>query len=813
MSQLRAESIRSLYGGIFAIAFATLLFELSLIRILSFTIWYHFAYVAISTALLGFGASGTLLAVWPSIGAADPRRALARASLATALCGAAAGVFVANVPLHPMRLAEDRGQLALLVAYLIVVTVPFFFSGITIALALREAAEKVDRLYFWDLLGAGLACGVVVPLMNRLTPPGALTLACAAAAVAAFRFAGSRGLRIAAAAVGLLLLFAAPFADRLPYVAAESKHSAFFQRDYGARPVYSHWSGLFRTDLFAFPEGGGPRRDWGYSRVAPDPEQRPWGHITHDGTAGTHIYDRGAGDLAFLDDHVLSTPYRVANPEPNVLVIGVGGGIDIHSAARHGARHITGVELDPVTVELIRDQRDDLARGLLQRDDITLVSGEGRHFVNRSQDRYDVIQITGADTLAATSSGAYVLAENYLYTVEAFDGYLDHLAPGGVLSIANGHVNSEEPRAAGRMVSVARHALENRGIDAPGRHIAVIHSRNLIASVLVKNEPFSKAQLATLAAEARRLGFDPLLLGEVGHPVFLGLANARGNALQELFDSLAFEVDPVSDDRPFFFRFWRWGDLLDQPELGPVHTTALGQLVLAFLLISLSALGALFVLLPLAVFRRRGLTEIGGATLGILGYFLALGLGFMLFEISLLQRFVVYLGYPTYSLSVVMFSLLTFLGFGSLLSRRWVGRETRVLPAAVGAIGVLAFFYMRGLPILQEATLGSPLALRVLLTVAVLAPLGLTLGAFFPLGIRRAEALHEDLVPWAWAINGCASVTGTVLAVVLAMNMGFERVWLTSLAIYALGAAALLLTPAPADAATGSRVISRHDSS
>jgi len=295
-----------------------------------------------------------------------------------------------------------------------------------------------------------------------------------------------------------------------------------------------------------------------------------------------------------------------------------------------------------------------------------------------------------------------------------------------------------------------------------------------------------------LERQAKALAFRVLWLpGRPSQPVFSALVQADGQERQELLARLPYLVDATTDDTPFFFRSYRWSELLKDP-LETGQTTALGQLVLLLLLVALSLLGAILVLGPLVVFRRRDVLGTPRQRWGILSYFLAIGLGFMLFEISLMQRFVLFLGYPTYSLTVTLSSLLVSLGLGSFLSRRWLGHERWALPVAVLGLGLMTLFYRYGLPVLQSPLLSVALPLRVAFTVAVLTPLGLLMGAFFPLGIRSASAVHHDLVPWAWGINGCASVTGTVLAVVLAMTFGFAWVWSLSIAVYALGVAALL---------------------
>ncbi len=789
-----------LFRGVFLVAVATLLCEITLIRVLSFTIWYHFAYVVISTALLGFGASGTLIAVRPEIGAKDLRSTSAWYCILAAVSTVGALAFISLVPLHPMEIFVRPSQALTLLAYQIIGTLPFFFSGIVISLALRAAAERVDRLYFWDLLGASVGCGTAVMLMNAVSPPGAMLISAGLFSAAASVYASEKRVRVIGGVLAGVFLLCSPLMTRVPFTPANSKHLSIHIKVQKMVPIFTHWSALFRTDVvqdFALGPGLDNDFEWGLSTTRTEPIQHPWGFVTHDASAGTGIYDlAGAGPLNHLEDHILQLPYLIGPPNPRVLVIGVGGGRDVITAIQLGASHVTGVELDPVTVEFVRGDPYGLSGGFFRRPDVELIAGEGRHFIKKTDKTFDIIQITAVDTLAAQSSGAYVLAENYLYTVEAMKEYLSKLRPGGLLSIATGHLFDNNPRAAGRMVSIAQRALRELGIDNPEDHIAVIGTYRLLCEVMISLTPFRSEQADLLVSTAERLKFNILHVpGRKGNRVFDGLASLAGAELDELTSTLKYVVEPTTDDSPFFFRYYRWKDLFsDWSTISPVHTTALGQIVLVVVLATLTVFGTLFVLVPLFVFRRHGISGGGTRRIGILMYFLAIGFGFMLFEISLMQRFVLFLGYPTYSLTVTLFSLLISLGFGSYLSQRWVGKERAVLPAAVAAITVLTVFYMKGLPPIQAALLGEPLAVRVLCTIAVLVPLGLVLGMFFPLGIRAAAEVHKDLVPWAWGVNGCASVSATVLAVILAMNYGFTIVWLLAIVIYALGVAALLLT-------------------
>jgi hypothetical protein len=783
-----------LFGGVFFVALSTLLYEVSLTRMLSFTIWHHFAYVVLSTALLGFGAAGAFLAVRTDLGKKGLAGTLSTLTLAASFSGAAFVGVISAFPFDPMKIFASGRDFGLLFAYQLGATVPFFFSGLAISLALRAATIEVGVLYFWDLAGAAMGCATAVFLMNSFTPAGAALAACAVFALSSAVFKPRAQLALATTA---LLVVASLFSSRIPFTPAASKHLSQHLSVDKMTPVFTRWTALFRTDVVEKLSSETPLPqvyEWGLSRRVTYPVQRMKMFVTHDGSAGTPIYDLRQGNLDFMNEHILKTPYLVAVDKPKVLVIGVGGGRDLITAWKFGASDITGVEIDPVTIELVSKKYSPLSKGLFKWPNVHLVAGEGRHFVEHSNQKYDVIQLTGVDTLASQSSGAYVLAENYLYTTEAVYSYLNHLNPRGVLSLGIGDWQPDVPQSVGRMLLVIRKALLERGIQQPERHIIALSSLHLIAEIVVRSEPFAAEEIVKISKEATRLGFVPLVLGGAdAHPLYAKLMRAEDTERTRLLATLPYVLDPVTDDDPFFFRFFRWSELLSRDPLSPVHTSALGQLVLLVLLASLTVLGIFFILVPLVSFRLRGL-PVGKTTLGLIAYFAALGAGFMFFEISFIQKFVLYLGYPTYALTVVLFSLLISLGLGSYVSKYWESRDGAALVSATVALAGLVLLYRFFLPVLQQATLGFSLPFRVAFSVALLAPAGVLLGTFFPLGIRRAAAINPDLIPWAWGINGCASVTGSVLAILLAMGYGFTVVWSIAVVIYALGVSALLLT-------------------
>ncbi len=804
-----------LYLGVFLVSMAILLLQIALTRIFSFTLWYHFAYVTISVALLGYGASGAFLAVFPGLAGSTPARRLPLYAIA---CGITivTGLYVfAEVPFHPFEMMTillveptrqvPRIQFAYLILYYLTVTAPFFFAGLCVSVALKTLSQHVSRLYFFDLVGAGMGCLIVIFVISALSTPGAVLAAAVIVSLAGVVFAlgDTRG-RLAFAMGGTLAvaLLGIWVLTRVEFEPSPEKFAYAFLKDTKASRVYRHqWSPIFRTDSFGYQDEEQSRRGsyagWGISphwkeRAATEgPKLRM---ITHDGDAGAVIYNFD-GDLAKLEmfEHlILKTPYLLLE-NPNVLVIGVGGGTDIVNAIKNRARHVTGIELDPVTVEMVRRDHADFAGRLFERSDVTIIVGEGRSTLRHSDAKYDLIQMTGVDTLAALSTGAYVLSESYLYTTEAIHEFLDHLTPNGVLSVVvadwlGGPVGV--PRHTMRQLSLFLEALHERGIEDAEKRIAVIASPERVpqVSMLLKNSPFTRGEVDRLNDFAERMGFQVWALPgvplETVHSRYLRTPRAARPAFLGQYPLII--LTPTNDDNPFFFNFYPWRYLgRSRAEVDAGHTLATGQIIMVLILLLAIVFSTLLVLLPLFVFQRRGLRTTG--KWGFIVFFSAIGLGFVLIEISFIQKFVLFLGYPTYSLTVVLFSLLTYSGIGSFLTGRMRRPpEGRFLFLFAG-LATVSVLYLAVLPTLFQAFLGSPFALRVLIASVALAPLGLVMGTFFPSGMQMAHRANVEFVPWAWGINGCASVVGTVLAVMVAMSYGFRAVTLLALATYLAG--------------------------
>jgi predicted membrane-bound spermidine synthase len=521
--------------------------------------------------------------------------------------------------------------------------------------------------------------------------------------------------------------------------------------------------------------------------------------IGNDGDSCAVMYgwDGDPASLDFLGHHVLTAPYLLLD-EPSVAAIGLGGGADVLNALRAGASSIVGIEINPMTVKAGRELFRDWNGDILNRPGVEAVVAEGRSFLRSRDTRYDLIEINSVDTLSALSTGAYVLSESFLYTADAVRDYLDHLEPNGIFAMAVGDLQSatQPPRHTLRLASIVRRALEDRGVAEPWRHVLIVGTGGGLpfTHTLVRNEPFTPDEIARMARFAAEEGFDVWHRpDQPGATLASRILSWDASRLATFYANHPLDLEPTTDASPFFFNFDKWRTLAREAATEPLgydRTLATGQIVLVVMLAQSVLFAALLILLPL---RRLPRAETGAPQrrLAFLAYFAALGAGFILLEISMIQRFVLFLGYPTYSLTVVMLSLLISTGVGSLLSERVREPLAAALPARLAALVLLVGAWLVAAPAVFDALLGAPLALRIAVSIALLVPLGLVLGAFFPLGIRMAERTGRSLVPWAWAVNGCATVIGTLLAVMAGMTWSFTAVTLGALVIYALGVTAL----------------------
>jgi spermidine synthase len=785
---------RRFYVEIFLISFAALLLEISYTRVVSFKLFYYYTYLIIGFALLGIGSGGVFVAILPRLRQLPLERLLAVSCLAGAVVTGVGYLVIAHTPLATDRIwGPGVGELAKLVLICAALFATFLSVGVAIASLFARNPQSIHPLYFADLLGAGLACAAVVPLMWLLTPPGCVSLGGALLAVCGARLAlgRSRALLAACAAAGVILAAGAFRPGWLPDLVTEDHKS--IKPD--TPKLFSEWSPVFRVDLTRF--GG---------------EQDDVRLIHHDGQLGSTLH-RWNGDVASLtrfDRDARSYPFRLDGRAPReVLIIGAAGGHEILAALYFGAERVTAVELNPVTQSLLTEHFVDYTGNLARHPKVTLVNDEGRSFLARKGGKYDVIFFVAPDSYSAmnaATAGAFVLSESYLYTKEMIVESLEHLTEDGVIAMHFGEfAYDRKPNRTARYVGTARRALESLGVEDASRHVLVATTPSFLqlSTILVKRRPFTEPEIAAFLENAARLPGDVVRVapGRVldDGPV-AKVISLPEPALVAWYAGHAYDVAPVVDDKPFFWHFARFRTVLQQfgePLRGDTEDAIGERLLLVLLGISAAFAGA-FLLLPFVAIRDAWSALPRKAHSFAL--FAAIGLGFMFFEITLIQKLTLFLGYPTYSLTVTLMSILIFTGLGSLLAGRFGASRNRTAGALFAVIATLTAFYLFGMGALTDAVLGSPLGVRVALAVAMIAPLGLALGAFMPLGLSTLASLTPPslsavYVAWGWAVNGFFSVLGSVLTTILSMTWGFRTVLLLGLCAYA--AASLLLWRLP----------------
>jgi hypothetical protein len=786
----RATS-RTILAGIAATSSALLMTELALTRIFSVTMFYHFAFLAISIALFGLSASGVYVYLRrKTIARIEPSELL---SVGALLHAAATLVALAFLVRTSVGLNYSFENLVGMVMIYVVASLPFLTGGFVISLAFSRLTSRINDLYAADLIGAAAGCLALVPLLNQLGAPGAVMSAAALSAIAGICFAPPRW-RVRVAGVAALLLAVPAWLQISGVAPFDVVSSKGLSED---RLLFSKWNSFSRIGVYDHAHA-----DWSLSANFTG---KPVPSLTMDidASASTPIL-KGTGqveDAAYLRYELTALAYLLTQKPSGftALVIGPGGGRDLVSALLFGARHVDGVEINPIiTHDVMLDRFRDYSGGIYADSRVSIHVEDGRSFVRRSPMRFDVIQASLVDTWAATAAGAYTLTENSLYTTEAFGDYLDHLTADGMLTITRWVFDGL------RLVSLAQAVCALRGLDA-ARHLAIVrHGR--VATFLLKKSAFSPTEVQRLQRAADELGFTVLYAPGIDAPAltteppemrWTGTSTADYRNLilasdrEAFLASYPFDVSATTDDRPFFFHTTR---LRDQLRMVFGRSVLFGSGLTALLaLFGISvALVLLFIVGPL-VARAEPPGRGWGAWLF---YFGSLGAGFMLLEVALLQRFVLLLGHPVYSLTVTLFSLLLGTGLGSLISRRVQTEHVRRFTArALLVVAVAAMLAAFGVAHIVDLAIPLPLVARICVAGAVLVPFGVLLGVGLPGGMRLLDRARPEIVAWGWGLNGAFSVVGATLAIFIAMNWGFSATLSVAAVVYLLAAVALATRP------------------
>jgi spermidine synthase len=778
---------KTLLAGLALTSFSALLLELALTRLFSVVLFYHFAFLAISIALLGLGAGGVFAYLLKARLSGTGTR-----TLAARLCMANSVVVlvVLEIVLHArVALQVSWANFGRLTTLYLAAAVPFFLTGLLFAVVFAREARRIPRLYGADLCGGALACLAVVPLLNWVGGPNVVLVAGTTMAAAGAIWAGSRALRRNAGVLVLALavLIGANYSGRLIDVV----YAKGMFRD-PAWVEFARWNALSRVEV---------------------DRQGQAKAIVIDADASTYILNADVAQWhnTEWEDDLMSAPPALANvlrPKGEFAIIGPGGGVDVLRAVANGSPSVTGIEINPIiATTIMRGRYADYAQHLYDRPDVHIHVTDGRSFLRSTPQHFDVVQMTLVDTWASTAAGAFALSENNLYTVEAFREYFDHLKPDGMIAITRWEFR--HPREALRVVAVAMEALHRLGVANPARNFIVasqgpLNEDGIPVVVLAKKTPFTPAEEAAVNNHLDDFPqLNPLYLpSDPGQNPFSDLI--ASNDPYGFARGYAYNVAPVTDNAPFFFFTLKPEQILGEKGLrsGIDWKVNLGVLVLLLVLvISLVAVLA-FLVLPLILRSKLRGRNARQSPLPLL-YFVAVGLGYIMVEIAFIQRFVLFLGHPTYALTVVIFLLMLSSGAGSLFSRLWLPRTSLGwVPLVLVVVTILADVLF--LPGRLAALVGLDFGYRLLVSAVLLIPLGFVMGMPFPTGLRALAALpapefpagdgaSDNSVEWAWAMNAAASVLGSVLAMVIAIQFGLTVTLTCGAAAYLI---ALLLMPA-----------------
>ena len=770
----------------------TLLYELVQTRVFSYSLHPLIAYSAIAIAMLGFGLGAAALTLRPSLAGKDPQRRLSELSLGLGLSIALVNVLFAHVssnviPIKTLWVSPGWTSLALLPC-----VIPYVLAGMLTTLVLQSGLGRIGRVYFWNLAGSALGCALVMWLLRPLGAERlvALTAAAAGGAAALFAWPARDRIRWVGIAFGIVGLVAMPFADRwiayqpdsndLLYVYAAQNHTKL-ERE------FSQWDPVGRIEVL--------RHDIQYLHVTEPVEYRT---ITNDSGAMALLIQAGepGWGKAIFEQSIYSTPYRLKE-QPEVLVIGVGGGIDIHTALHWNAKHVTGVEVSATTLHILQGPYASFTRWAEQGDRVRLVHADGRAFARRTDQRFDIVQMSGVDTFTMHSASAMVTAEDYLYTVDAFVDFLGLLKEDGVLAVTR---FGDE---AMNLSSLAAAALRRLGVEQPQDHIFAMQQSDA-SGIVVKRTPMTPGDIANLqkvgdrkvpnavrvphydavglrASDPVRVLYPPAGPADPRYAYFFS-EMGKGHEVQALrkFNN---NFVPPTDDRPYYMLLGIW--MASSRIIHPV----IGTLRVATLIIAATSL--LLIFAPLFVVRRRSKSGIG-TLFAVIVYFFALGMGFMLLEVGLIHRTLVFVGSPAASVSVVITAILMASGIGAFVSDRVSWSLARRLLFAVGGMLTVGLLFRIGAGPLFDALFHLPTWGRWLTAALALAPGGFFTGWFFPVGLRVISRRSDTLVPWAIAVNGFASVLGSLATLSLGVSFGFQTVFVIALVGYVIAVAVLL---------------------
>jgi spermidine synthase len=780
------KKILSLGFIVFFVSFSVLSLEILYSKIFAVITYYHFSSMIISIALLGFGAAGSYLSLKYSKNIKEDSFII-KNLIYLNFVNLVSFYLIIKMRFYPILLSNDwLNQLSLLFFY-IMLSLPFFFGGKILSYIFTNSSSDINKLYFFDLVGGGIGSLLIFFLINSFSVPTILHLISVLLSVVTIFYIFLSKKLYKYLIVNLIIIILIFFIIRdihshkkiLVYPPPSKEGFKWAPPwSHGKEIEYTKWNIIERLDITksfkrkTWDFGGDISKKYFNSTM----ELR---YMFKDGIASTGILkvDKPIEKYEFLRGYLQAAPYKFRRYK-SVISIGFGGGIDLWIAYYHRIKKIIGVEINPLKVEVLKNRYKEYSGNL--SDKAFLIPEEGRHFLSRTKIKVDVIQMSGLDSYPALSSGAFAMSENYVFTKEAIKNMIKHLNKNGVISI--NRIFFVPPRETLRMVTTMITALEELKIKDIKDKFFIIKGFRW-ANILLKPNGFTKEEIIKLNKWLDEMDFQTVYNPEhkEQNNLFAKMINTGKKGRMEFYKKYVYRVNPATDNSPFFFQYYKWTNLFSEhSKWAYAQLMPVGLKIIIYSIIQITILGLIFIILPL---RKNKIEIPKKIVIDTIVYFSSIGLGFILIEVVMIQKFIVFLGGPIYSLSVILFSILIFSGLGSYFSKRLSFKNFNYKHSFLLII-IISILYILFLNSIFNSLLHLNTIIRIIIAIGLLSPLSFFMGFPFPSGIKFISAKHNEIIPWAWAVNSIFTVFGSVLCLFLSITFGFVQTWIIALLFY-----------------------------
>ncbi|MFC2169171.1 hypothetical protein ACFLRM_01210 [Acidobacteriota bacterium] len=775
-------------AGIFFLSSAILCFEISLTRYFSVSQYYHFAFLVVSIAFMGFGASGSFLCFLKKAQTREAEKFLPISSLLFSLTILFSFFLCNSIPFDFMNLTWDNTQILYIFLYYSILSIPFFFAGITLSFIIAKAPKVITKIYFFDLLGAGAGTVLAIFVFLPKGDKGVIVFISFLALLSCFFFSFNKKplfklVLLCLIAAEAALFFYSPL--WLSFRISPFKALPIALRYPKAKPLLTKWNSKARVDVLESPAVRyAPGLSLLYDKMLPDQLG-----LSVDGdelTAITQFKHREEPALKFLSFLPSSVAYSFVQ-NPDVLIIEPKAGLDVLAAFVFKASQIHIIESNPLIVNLVKNELADFCGDFYNHEKVNVTLADTRAALKKGGKKYDLIVFSLTDVFGSAGTGLQGFGENYIYTLESFTSLLNRLSPGGLISMSQYLL--PPPRQEVRALATWIEALE-KSRKNPSDHLAVIRSWGTI-SYFIKIDPFTAKDIQKLKDFASTRYFDLVfypginkeetnIYNKFDTPIYYDYTTKliSLSTRQKIYKNYLFQVSPVNDNRPFFYNFFKLTRIKSTYKAFSQKWLPLlkGKFLVLLLLVQSIIVAFILIILPLFVLRDIK-TKKSSLFPKVFLYFSLIGMAFMFVEITFIQKFVHFLGHPLYSISAIIGSLLVSSGIGSYFSRKILGENLeKNLKISLVICAGLIIFYLFLLPFFYNAFIGFNLVFKISLTFAIVFPLGVLLGFPFPSGIRLLSIAEKKLIPWAWAANAFSSVINSILALMIAFWGGYNFV-------------------------------------